>query len=470
MKTTHLEEKRKTLIEKREKLLDRFSCAARTRRNTSRVCTEIRRTNEFLASLERIAAENTGGPSTGPRRYVVSSLFLHDCFKKLTADADEQFFFITGAEIGGAVVLDQSVEFAHQRRNRLSVVADMPSTHNLLIRLEQFGHKFLAHFHSHPGKGPDATRPSGTDDNFQKRLESAGHLAVMAIFSRDGFIRFIRIRTLKLKSTEKEWKTMHPAFTVSRTSIKLRGVAIPGAEDRQMKIRGFNQEVFSNSHVLCIGAGGIISQIAPTLVRKGIGGVTLLDDDLAEESNLNRQRFYTKDVGKNKAVALAENLLPECIAATEIHGIPFRLQEAIARELDLSCDVAICGVDNNPARIAASRYFRAKRTPVIFASVSLDGDHGYVFVQDRVGPCIACMFPDMINDERYPCPGTPAIVDILQSVGSLAVYAVDTLLMNRRRSWNYRRISLADGSFDGAALIPAREGCPMFAPGFSSHS
>lgn len=192
MKTTHLEEKRKVLIEKREKLLDRFNQTARSRKNTSRVCTEIRRTNEFLESLEQIASENTG-ESTGPRRYVVSSLFLHECFKKLTADLDEQFFFVTGSESDGALVLDQSVEFAHERRNRLSVVANMPSTHNLLIKLEQFGHKLLAHFHSHPGEGADATKPSGTDDNFQKRLESAGHLAIMAIFSRDGFVRFMRL-------------------------------------------------------------------------------------------------------------------------------------------------------------------------------------------------------------------------------------------------------------------------------------
>jgi len=193
MKTIHLEEKRKTLVEKRERLLDRFSKAARTRKNTSRVSKEIQRTNEFLESLERIVVENTSAPNSGPRRYVVSSLFLHDCFKKLTADPDEQFFFVTGSEVEGAMVLDQSVEFTHQRRNRLSVVADMPSTHNLLIRLEQFGHKFLAHFHSHPGNGADSTKPSGTDDNFQKRLETAGHLAIMAIFSRDGFVRFVRV-------------------------------------------------------------------------------------------------------------------------------------------------------------------------------------------------------------------------------------------------------------------------------------
>jgi molybdopterin-synthase adenylyltransferase len=252
---------------------------------------------------------------------------------------------------------------------------------------------------------------------------------------------------------------MHPPFIASRTPINLRGIAIPGAEDRQRKIAGFDQKVFSLSSVACIGAGGIVSQIAPTLVRKGIGKVTLLDDDLVEVSNLNRQRFYIYDVGKNKAIALAGNLLGECIANTEIIGVPLRLEEAVASDIDLACDVAICGVDNNPARVAAARYFRATQIPVIFTAVSRDGDHGYVFAQGKTGPCIACLFPDLINDDRYPCPGTPAIADILQAVGSLAVYAVDTLLMQRPRMWNYRRISLSDGSLNGSAMIPAREGC-----------
>ena len=262
---------------------------------------------------------------------------------------------------------------------------------------------------------------------------------------------------------------MHPAFTVSQTSISLRGKAISGAEDRQRKIPGFDQEVFSKSSVLCVGAGGIISQIAPTLVRKGIGRITLLDNDIVEASNLNRQRFYIKDVGKNKALALAENLQPECTTGTEIHGSALRLEESIARGIDLSCNVAICGVDNNPARVAASRYFRAQGVPVLFTAVSRDGDHGYLFVQEKEGPCIGCLFPDMADDDRYPCPGTPAIADILQAVGALAVYAVDTLLMKRPRHWNYRRISLSDGALDGASVIPAKQGCRMFAPDLYGH-
>jgi molybdopterin/thiamine biosynthesis adenylyltransferase len=253
---------------------------------------------------------------------------------------------------------------------------------------------------------------------------------------------------------------MHPAFTDSRTSVQLRGKAVPGADDRQKRIPGFDQEIFSKSHVLCIGAGGINSQIAPTLVRKGIGKITLLDDDVVEPTNLNRQRFYIKDIGENKAVALARNLNPECIVATQIRGYPFRLEEAIEHPC-LVCDLAICGVDNNPARVLASWYFRSKNIPVIFAAVSRDADHGYVFVQDKEEACVACMFPDMVNDDRFPCPGTPAIADILQAVGALAVYAVDTVLMKRPRTWNYRRINLSDPGLDGGSVIAEREGCEL---------
>jgi molybdopterin/thiamine biosynthesis adenylyltransferase len=253
---------------------------------------------------------------------------------------------------------------------------------------------------------------------------------------------------------------MHPAFTDSRTSIKLRGKAVPGADDRQKRIDGFDQDVFSKSRVLCIGAGGINSQIAPTLVRKGIGRITLLDDDIVEPSNLNRQRFYAKDVGENKAIALAQNLQPECIMGTEIRAYPLRLEEMLSRPFP-PCDVVICGVDNNPARVTASWFFRQRRIPVTFAAVSRDADHGYVFVQEKDGPCIGCMFPDMVTDDRFPCPGTPAIVDILQAVGALAIYAVDTILMERPRTWNYRRLSLSDSSYDGGSMIVRREDCEL---------
>jgi len=193
MKTTHLEEKRTTLVDRREKLITRFGKAARERKGTTRLEREIQKVNEFLKSLDRIETETAAKPESSHRRYAVSSLFLTESFKKLTADRDEQFFFVTGSEVEGVLVLDQWAEFAHQKRSMMGVTADTRSTHSLLIKLEQFKHRLLAHFHSHPGNGADATHPSGTDENFQKRLENAGHVAVMVIFSRDGFVRFVRL-------------------------------------------------------------------------------------------------------------------------------------------------------------------------------------------------------------------------------------------------------------------------------------
>jgi molybdopterin-synthase adenylyltransferase len=237
------------------------------------------------------------------------------------------------------------------------------------------------------------------------------------------------------------------------------GNAVCGATDRQKRIAGFDQAMYSKSRVLCIGAGGLISHIAPTLVRKGIGALTVLDDDVVEASNLNRQRFYPKDIGHNKAYGLAENLLIECVHSTRLTAYPLLLEEAIDRGIDLSCDVAICGVDNNPARVTASRHFRSVGIPVIFTAVSADADHGYVFVQERVGPCFGCVFPDAIDSRSYACPATPAIADILQAVGAVAVYAVDSCLMDRSRHWNYRRIVLPDGHWDTATIIKKRPDC-----------
>src|SRR3954469_21039473 len=127
---------------------------------------------------------------------------------------------------------------------------------------------------------------------------------------------------------------MRRESSVSPISIRVKGTAIPGAEDRQRLIPGFDQEAYSRASVVCVGAGGIISHIAPTLCRKGIGRIILLDRDIVEPSNLNRQRFYPKDIGKNKALALAENLQGECIAATEIYGYALRLEDAIEREIE----------------------------------------------------------------------------------------------------------------------------------------
>jgi hypothetical protein len=190
-----LDGERSVLLDQRRELLDFFVEATERKRPSrmTQIFERLQQTNDFLGCIERIDQELLKESGNKTRRYVVSSLFLHECFKELTADRDEQFFFLTGAIVKGVHVLDQRLEFQHAKRSMVGVVGNHGDTHRLLIKLEQFGHRLLAHFHSHPGKGIEATRPSGTDTGFQKRLEDAGYPAVAAIFSRDGYVRFFRL-------------------------------------------------------------------------------------------------------------------------------------------------------------------------------------------------------------------------------------------------------------------------------------
>jgi molybdopterin-synthase adenylyltransferase len=258
-------------------------------------------------------------------------------------------------------------------------------------------------------------------------------------------------------------KKLNPTSSVSPISIKATGVSIPGACERHKSIAGFDQEKYSQSHVLCIGAGGLVSNIAPSLVRKGIGALTVLDHDEVEASNLNRQRFYPQDIGQSKAIALVRNLQRECTCGTELIGYAMALETAIHKGLDLACDIAVCGVDNNSARVVASQHFRQRNIPVIFTAVSANADHGYVLIQEVDGPCLGCLFPGIDEDASSPCPGTPAIADILQLMGALVTYGIDSLLTGRKRSWNYRAIYLSSGEWDTATAVSTKEGCEICA-------
>ena len=213
--------------------------------------------------------------------------------------------------------------------------------------------------------------------------------------------------------------------------------------------------------MVLVGAGGLGSEIGEGLVRKGVGTLKILDDDVVELSNLNRQRFYQRDLFKPKARRLARNLAAEGVMGTHLHGYALSLQDAVVQGVDLTADVVIVGVDNNPTRTFSARHFRTLGTPVIFTAVSRTANNGYIFVQEPDGPCFGCLFPDALNDETYPCPGTPAVKDILKVVAGIVLYATDTVLMPRPRQWNYKDIVL-DGSIPGNDWrITARADCPI---------
>jgi molybdopterin/thiamine biosynthesis adenylyltransferase len=232
---------------------------------------------------------------------------------------------------------------------------------------------------------------------------------------------------------------------------------------RQEKLLHFSQEALQIARVILIGAGGLGGEIGEGLTRKGIGEIVILDNDIVSPSNLNRQKFYKRDLYKNKAIRLARNLAKEGFCATRIQGIALSFQDAVDAGFNLSGNVAICAVDNNPTRVFASLFFSERYIPVIFTAVSAQADHGYVFIQEpgEGKPCFGCLFPKSVNDDTYPCPGTPAVLDILKTVAGIVTYSVDSLIMKRLRTWGYKDVFL-DGTIPGAdSVIDKREGCKL---------
>ena len=227
----------------------------------------------------------------------------------------------------------------------------------------------------------------------------------------------------------------------------------------QDKVSGFLSERYQTSKVLMIGAGGIGSLVGLALTRKGLGFLDIFDDDDVELKNLTRQFFMKKDIGKNKAIQLVKMLVKQGLFKTTLQGFPYRFQEALEMKIDMSgYDLVICGVDNNPTRVSVARYCLEKKIPLILCAVSRDASTMYCAIQEPGKVCFGCIFPNSINDDSYPC-NLPGIIDINQVVAGFCVYAVDTVLMNRHREWNFKFASL-DGSIpDSSKIIEKNPEC-----------
>jgi len=231
---------------------------------------------------------------------------------------------------------------------------------------------------------------------------------------------------------------------------------------RQELISGFSQAKFTAADGIFIGGGGIGGTVAYGVCRKGIGRLRILDHDVVEHTNLNRQLFFPQDIGQNKATSLVRNLAPHCHAGTSLEGYPMSFEDAVALEVDLSAKFVVCGVDNAAARVAASCHYRPLGTPVIFIAVDMLAECGHVFVQESTptAPCFGCAFPKSLATSKAPC-FVPASMDILMVTAGLGLYAIDSVLMDRKRNWNYRRVHLAGYAPDVLINIDRNSECPL---------
>jgi sulfur carrier protein ThiS adenylyltransferase len=223
--------------------------------------------------------------------------------------------------------------------------------------------------------------------------------------------------------------------------IKSQDSSTASATSRQEVVPGFKQEIMNGLTVALIGAGGLGGEIGEGLVRKGVGCLRVYDADTVELSNLNRQKFYPEDLYKNKALSLAKNLAKQGIRKTEIIAYPVMFQKAVEDDIDTTCDIAICAPDNDETRLFVSKYFY-KTCPIIFTGLDRQANTGYIFIQEPNKTNFIAAFPKAANKKRNPCPNTPAVIDIAKIVAGYVLFAVDSVMMERKRNWNYRQFFL----------------------------
>lgn len=125
----------------------------------------------------------------------------------------------------------------------------------------------------------------------------------------------------------------------------------------------------ADSHVAVIGCGGLGSNAAEMLVRSGIGALTLIDFDVVEPSNLNRQLFFADQLGQPKTAALAETLLrirPE--VTLHLHQVRVHAENVVALVDD--ADVVIEAVDGADTKAMIANALLREHTgiPLVGAS------------------------------------------------------------------------------------------------------
>ena len=173
-----------------------------------------------------------------------------------------------------------------------------------------------------------------------------------------------------------------------------------------------------DSKVLLLGTGGLGSPSALYLAAAGVGTLGLIDDDVVDASNLQRQVIHsTETIGKAKtesARQAIEALNPD-VNVIEHHT---RLDASNVIELLEPYDVIVDGTDNFPTRYLLNDASVRLRKPVVSASIlSFDGQIS-TFVPFE-GPCYRCLYPTPPPPELAPSCGAAGVLGMLPGIMGL---------------------------------------------------
>lgn len=180
------------------------------------------------------------------------------------------------------------------------------------------------------------------------------------------------------------------------------------------------QERIVNSHALIVGAGGLGSPAAFYLASSGVGTLTIVDDDVVELSNLQRQILHTTDrVGVNKAVSAKESL-QQLNPLVRVNPVTTRLDEAALRPLVAAADIVLDCTDNFATRHAINRVCVEYAKPLVSgAGIKFSGQISVYDLRSPEAPCYSCLFPEADDLEELRCATTGVFAPVVGVVGCM---------------------------------------------------
>ncbi|KAG5475925.1 hypothetical protein CUR178_03639 [Leishmania enriettii] len=219
----------------------------------------------------------------------------------------------------------------------------------------------------------------------------------------------------------------HTAFVSAAPILTKDDVERFGRQMLVEEIGAAHMGKIRNTHVMCVGAGGLGSTILLYLAAAGVGRLTIVDYDDVELSNLHRQVVHTTAaIGRPKALSAKESCL-HLFPAARVDAVVEALSPDNAERLIATCDIVVDGTDNVAARyLINDAAMRCSKPLVSGSAMGWDGQLSVYGHQG--GPCYRCLFPqppppEMVGscNESGVMGPVPGMIGCLQALEVLKV-------------------------------------------------
>jgi sulfur-carrier protein adenylyltransferase/sulfurtransferase len=181
------------------------------------------------------------------------------------------------------------------------------------------------------------------------------------------------------------------------------------------------QKRLKNAKVLCVGAGGLGSPALMYLAAAGVGTLGIVDFDVVDESNLQRQVIHGQsDVGRSKAES-AKASVAEINPLVQVNLHLERLDSSNVMEIFSGYDLIVDGTDNFATRYLVNDACVLLNKPYVWGSIYRFDGQASVFWSEH-GPCYRCLYPEPPPPGMVPSCAEGGVLGVLcASIGSIQV-------------------------------------------------